>query len=141
MLCPKPEAAVGPLPPSPVQLARCIYASRREREVVFGAGLFGEPAWDLLLDIYIAGAEGKALSVSSACVGAGVPESTALRRLRRLERDGLVLRRRCPVDARVVYLTLADAAREALELLLERWSARAPGGHSCRLKTPAHTGV
>ena len=61
-------------------LARKAYALRRKRAALFGnPDLFGEPAWDILLDLYIAAGEGKPVSVSSACIGSAAPATTGLR--------------------------------------------------------------
>jgi hypothetical protein len=50
-----------------VELARQMYHARRERSVLDRwEDLFGEPAWDLLLDLYVATHEGRMGSVSSA---------------------------------------------------------------------------
>lgn len=88
-------------------LARNFYRSRRLRSRVFGdTQLFGEPAWDILLDLFVAEAEAKPLSVTSACIGAAVPTSTALRWLVILEEQGLVRRENDPSDARRVFLHL-----------------------------------
>lgn len=70
---PGADAPGRPLPRSErryLALARQAYALRRKRAAIFGnPELFGEPAWDILLDLYIAHAEAKPVSVSSACSG------------------------------------------------------------------------
>lgn len=90
-----------------VELARRFYRSRRLRPQVFSDdALFGEPAWDILLDLFIAESEHKRLSVTAACIGAAVPTSTALRWLVILESRGFVRRENDPTDARRVFLHL-----------------------------------
>ncbi len=92
-----------------VDLARAIYRSRRARSRAFNDdALFGEPAWDMLLDLFIAEADGKQLSITAACIGAAVPNSTALRWLVILEGRGLVRREDDPRDARRVFLHLTS---------------------------------
>lgn len=92
-----------------VELARRFYRSRRMRPRVFSdEALFGEPAWDMLLDLFIAEADGKRLSVTAACIGSAVPTSTALRWLVILEERGLVRRENDPTDARRVFLNLTS---------------------------------
>ncbi len=92
-----------------VTLARRFYRSRRLRPRVFSdEALFGEPAWDMLLDLFIAEADGKRLSVTAACIGSAVPTSTALRWLVILEDRGLVRRENDPSDARRVFLQLTS---------------------------------
>jgi hypothetical protein len=74
-------------------VARKTFADRRRRSQIAGTGdLFGEPAWDILLNLFIAGCEGRRLSVAALCSDAGAPESTALRWIAVLERRGLIVR-------------------------------------------------
>ena len=65
---------------SPIEIARYTYLMRRTRNAIFGSpDMFGEPAWDIPLDLYIAYAENKPVSVSSACIGSASPPTTGLR--------------------------------------------------------------
>jgi hypothetical protein len=59
-------------------LARRYLRHRRERERLL-PDLFADPAWDILLDLFAASIERRPVSVSSACVAAAVPPTTALR--------------------------------------------------------------
>ena len=91
--------------------ARRTYRNRRSRAAVFGdESLFGEPAWDLMLDLFIAAKERKRVPVTSACIGAAVPTTTALRWLAVLEERGLVVREADPCDARRVFVRLSAEA-------------------------------
>ena len=91
--------------------ARRTYRNRRSRSAHFqDESLFGEPAWDLLLDLFIAAKERKRVPVTSACIGAAVPTTTALRWLAVLEERGLVLREADPSDARRVFVRLSAEA-------------------------------
>ena len=97
-------------------LAREIYANRRNREGIFGnPELFGEPAWDILLDLYIAHVEGKPVSVSSACIGSAAPPTTGLRWLGVLAEHDLVLREHDPEDQRRVLVRLTEQGLEAMD--------------------------
>jgi len=58
-----------------LRLARHTYRRRRSRILFFEESLFGEPAWDLLLDLFIAAKERKRVPVTSACIGAAVPHN------------------------------------------------------------------
>lgn len=89
-------------------LAREAYAVRRRRGAIFANDeIFGEPAWDILLDLYIAHVESKPVSVSSACIGSAAPPTTGLRWLGVLAEQELILRQHDPEDQRrvLVYLT------------------------------------
>lgn len=90
-------------------VAQDLYRERQRRREIFGDDLFGEPAWDLLLDLYIAEKTGTRTSVTAACLGANVPGTTALRYLQQLEERGLVLREGDRRDARRVFVRLSEA--------------------------------
>ena len=98
-------------------IARRYLASRRRRCELFASALFSDPAWDMLLDLFAARAEGRRISVSSACIASGVATSTALRWVTQLEADGLVKRRPDPRDGRRTFLEISVDAAESVE----RW--------------------
>jgi predicted transcriptional regulator len=105
-------------------LAAAVYGARMERSRCLPMSLFGEPAWDMLLDLFINTARGLRLGTTSLCLGSNAPQSTALRYVERLEEEGLV-RRYQPVDDRrlnCVELTPRGKKqmREYLSLMLSR---------------------
>jgi hypothetical protein len=103
-------------PKNQLALARKAYALRRKRTAIFGnAELFGEPAWDILLDLFIAQAEGKSVSVSSACIGSAAPATTGLRWLGVLADEGLVVRENDAEDQRRVLVRLTARGLSAME--------------------------
>lgn len=102
------EASISPArEPSTLTLARMLYAERRRRDRTFPSDLFGEPSWDILLDLFIAAGEGRRVPTTSACIGAHVPPTTALRWLRLLEKCGLVEREEDAHDGRRTFVRLS----------------------------------
>jgi hypothetical protein len=98
------------------EFAREAYATRRRRSTIFkNAELFGEPAWDILLDLYIAHVENKPVSVSSACIGSAAPPTTGLRWLGVLAENGLVIREHDPEDQRRVLVRLTESGLSAMD--------------------------
>lgn len=93
-----------------VDLAAAAYRARRGRDACFGddADLFGEPAWDILLDLYSARSAGREVTVTSACAAARVPNTTALRHIGNLEERGMIIRLADPEDRRRSILRLSD---------------------------------
>lgn len=107
----------GPAEDHPLwgELARQAYADRRRRAKLFeNEDLFGEPAWDILLDLFIAAKERRRVSVTSACIGSAVPSTTALRWISLLEREDLLLREADTADARRIYVKLTARGYTAM---------------------------
>jgi hypothetical protein len=105
-----------------VDRARAIYAARRRRDAMLGtaAQFFHDPAWDILLDLFIQTDEQQIVSVSSACVGACVAHTTALRCLKAMERNGVVSFRRDPFDKRRCFVGLTvETYRRMVDWLAE----------------------
>jgi DNA-binding MarR family transcriptional regulator len=95
-------------------LAEEVYRERRRRAQHFSQRLFGEPGWDILLDLYAAAVRGETVSVSNACRAADAPPSTALRWLQHLEDDRLVERIADPTDARRHFVRLSKRGLERM---------------------------
>jgi DNA-binding MarR family transcriptional regulator len=112
--------------PSGYRMVADILRLRRLRDKLFGGDLFGEPAWDMLLEVYAAEWTGRKLSVSGACYASGVPSSTALRWILRLERDGWLRRIGDPSDRRRSWLILSEEAHKKICDLLSRMGAGHP---------------
>ena len=91
-----------------------IYAERRRRDALFPDGLFGEPAWDLLLAMFTAREKGQAMILCRAYKAAGVSDTTGRRLLDRMEEEGLITRRRAPRSRKMRIVELTDLAVERL---------------------------
>lgn len=80
--------------------------------------MFGEPSWDILLDLFIAQGKARPVSVSSACIASSTPQSTALRYVGLLEKVGLIRRAKDPRDGRRHYLELTEAGLSNMQAYL-----------------------
>ena len=81
--------------------------------------MFGEPAWDMMLALYVAEQEGGRLTVSRLAKLSEAPLTTAIRWIDYLDQARLISRRTHPTDARVVIIELTETARDKLETYLE----------------------
>lgn len=93
---------------------RATIRARRLRDQHFASELFADPAWDMLLDLYAARLEGRRVSVSSLCIAAAVPPTTALRWIGTMHDADLFGREADPTDKRRAHITLTDRAAAAM---------------------------
>lgn len=75
---------------------------------------FADPAWDMLLDLLQAEIVQHRVPVSSLCIAAAVPATTALRWITSMTDRGMLVRRDDPYDGRRVFMELAPATSAAL---------------------------
>jgi len=100
-----------------VAKAKQVIANRRRRKDIFGATMFGEPAWDMLLWLYAL--EGSARqSLSGLSELSGATKTTALRWIDYLEQEQLVRRQVHPTDRRAAFVHLTEKGTAAVELYL-----------------------
>jgi hypothetical protein len=96
------------------QMVRQVIANRQARARFFDAELFGDPAWDMLLDLTAAHGEGAQVSVTSLCIAASVPATTALRWLTQMVESGIFVRVPDPADKRRAFIALSDRSLAAM---------------------------
>jgi DNA-binding MarR family transcriptional regulator len=104
----------GDLPPLSADTVRSVIRARRLRSRYFSEELFADPAWDMLLDLLQAEIAHLRVPVSSLCIAAAVPATTALRWLKTMVSQGIFIRRADPHDGRRVFVELAPDASGAL---------------------------
>jgi hypothetical protein len=103
-------------------IAQWLYWSRGLRADMLSKDLFGEPAWDLLLDLYIRDKTGSRSSVTSACIGSRAPHTTALRHIAALSKSNWIMRIPDESDRRRFWLALTPNAIKALDRHFDRLS-------------------
>ena len=81
-----------------------LAANRRRRHL--SAEWFGEPAWEMLLELFIQFAGGARVSTKSLVIASGAPDTTGLRVIDRLVEAGLVERSPSQLDKRVTQVSL-----------------------------------
>jgi DNA-binding MarR family transcriptional regulator len=109
------EARFGKRVPSvSVETISKVIRARRLRTRYFPDDLFADPAWDIMLDLLRAEASQMRVSVSSLCLAAEVPATTALRWIKSMEKQGLIIRRADPHDGRRVFIELSPDTSLAL---------------------------
>ena len=98
-----------------LSLVEAMLSVRRRIANHFAPDLFADPARDLLLDLYASGLRGKTVAISSACIAAAVPATTALRWIRKLHQADLVEFEKDIDDNRRVLIRLTGNAVARME--------------------------
>ncbi|WP_448658634.1 hypothetical protein ACPVPU_14285 [Sphingomonas sp. CJ99] len=115
---PPSDAGDTPVPAVAASDLRAAIRARRLRDRYFPADLFGDPAWDILLDLMLAEIEHRRVPVSSLCIAAAVPPTTALRWIGQMTEQKLLTREADALDRRRSYIKLtADAGIRMRRLL------------------------
>lgn len=95
--------------------ARQLLRDRERRTQFLPPGMLGEPAWELLLQLY-AEQNGARMNIARLTSAVRLPPSTALRWLGYLEGKQLVCKEAHPTDQRSSFIELTAQAIEALDL-------------------------
>ncbi|RHW19418.1 MarR family transcriptional regulator [Sphingomonas gilva] len=118
------EAGEGAEPSAPA--IRAMIRARRTRDQYFAPELFADPAWDILLDLMAARLEGRDVAVSSLCIAAAVPPTTALRWISAMTEQGLLVRIADADDRRRVFIRLSNDAAERMAACLAALNRNGP---------------
>lgn len=103
------------------QLVTKLLRLRRQRSSVFDADLFGEPAWDMLLELYLADLRHVRHSVSGLCKLSGGPTTTAIRWLAKMEAAGLLKREGDAHDQRRLWVILTQDGYSRIDTLIDQF--------------------
>ena len=112
-----PETMAPPrtdVPNVSAEALRAMIRARRLRSTYLPADLFADPAWDMLLDLLQAELVQHRVPVSSLCIAAAVPATTALRWIKSMTDRGLLVRRDDPHDGRRVFIEMAPSTSAGL---------------------------
>lgn len=99
-------------------LARTNLRARRIRNRHLPRSIFGEPAWDMLLALYLSAQGEERQTISRLTKLSGAPATTASRWIDYLVRTGLATRCISPTDKRVAFIDITERGRLAVEAYL-----------------------
>ena len=97
--------------------AQWVRAFRLRRRELLPDALFSEPAWDVLIELYLAHGRHR-VSTTALSDGAGVAIATLLRWLEYLTQNGLVAVTKSPTDARMRFIDLTGKGLAAMTIFL-----------------------
>lgn len=97
-----------------IACVRRLIRERKMREKFFPDARFGEPAWDILLDLTLAWLEDHNVATSSVAIASGVPMSTAMRWVVEMVEAGLIDRWSDPTDGRRNFVQISRLTQTAM---------------------------
>lgn len=101
-----------------LQEARHQFKTQLLREAHFEGLPFHETGWEILLELYIAEAEGRKLNVTAIGLDGHIPNATLVRWIALLEHRKLVFRQPDTIDRRRTWIGLTSLGSEKLDLCL-----------------------
>lgn len=105
-----------------LSLASFLIEMRRDMASHFAKGIFRDEAWDIILQLYIAAAEGQELFVKQVLLAVKMPPTSALRLLERIEEAHLIERRQNEHDRRQTMVRLTSHGLRATTAALRTFS-------------------
>ena len=99
--------------------ARLAYEISARRRFALGQGLFADPAWNILLDLFLSDEGGRDLSVTAVCIGSRSSAATALRYITLLVERKLIDRIADEHDGRRTYVRLTAKGWNAMVSLFD----------------------
>ena len=103
-----------------IATARMLLNNRRARCHHFNSTFFGEPAWDIMLVLYITDVSGDRQTIGKLAAWIATPPTTVLRWVGLMEMEGLVERQAHPTDRRSAFIRLTANGRKSLESFLRQ---------------------
>ena len=93
---------------------------RRLRNEAFPSGYFSDFAWDILLELDKAARQERRYVVSDAGAEVGIPLTTAVRYIAKMERDGYIEREVDITDRRRTFVSLTEKGAQALNSTFDK---------------------
>lgn len=100
-------------------VARRVAEMRRSKKSILSSPIFVEPAWDMMLDLFVAQNMERDIGLTSVAMASGVPLSTALRHLKVIEMQKLVKRYPDEKDGRVCNVRLTEKGINKMRNILQ----------------------
>ena len=106
-----------------VEQAQAVLAERRLRRRFLPSELFHEPAWDMMLALFVSRDERQPMNIKALVSMSDAPVTTSQRWIDHLHKLKLIDRVIDPVDRRRMEISLSDAGYAAITAYLRRMGA------------------
>ncbi len=102
-----------------IDICKRMVAMRKIVGVSLGYSLCPNPVWDMLLDLYLADHDHRAVFMLSLCGAANIPSSTAQRKIVEMEKAGWLRRESRNTDRRCIEVKLTPDGTWLVNSLLD----------------------
>jgi hypothetical protein len=102
-------------------LVEQILCARQFRSSIFGKGLFADPAWDIVLTLYLGQLRNESVPIARLAKAASVSASGVDRWLAVLDQQGLIERTRTISDNEEFQVGLSQKGSSAMRRWLAQW--------------------
>ena len=116
-----------------VELVSQIVHARRTRSDFFAPEIFSDPAWDMLLVLFLGKVQGEVMTPYHFAQAVASPVSASFRWIDILERAGLVHSTRDPSSMEIKTVELASRGWSAIIQWSQRWFESCPDNGSERV--------
>ena len=99
---------------------------RRSRDALLGPKLFSDPAWEILLLLYLSALRSQQVTVSDCAVDTGMSEATATRWVATLEAQDMLKRSKDANDRRRCFIAATPFTFNAMNRLFDNASWQRP---------------
>jgi DNA-binding MarR family transcriptional regulator len=114
------------VPADAAEIVSQFICARQKRAAVFSPGLFSDPAWDILLALFLTELRQQKLATTELALLTPVPLTTALRWIDALEQKGWVRRTADPSDQRRIFVDLSARGSSAMHAWVKDWIETQP---------------
>lgn len=105
-----------------IESAKLLMHFRRELEKYFPRFTFHDESWDVLLELFLSTAHGEELCVKQVLLSTGMPATSAMRLLERLEGAGLIFKSRSIQDRRQTMVNFTEEGIQSTASMLKAFS-------------------
>ncbi len=107
--------------PDLARLVSRMIRAREKRAAVFSPNLFSDPAWDIMLTLFLAQLRQRRMAASDLSSATAVPLTTTHRWIDTLEQKGWLRRSPDPLDQRRVFVQLSERGSAAMGVWISDW--------------------
>lgn len=103
-------------------MVECMISGRQLRRELFDVGLFADPVWDILLELYRANIDRQRITIAKLCDATALPASTAVRYIRALVEERIVVTEAIPAGQQDTVPKLTETGVVTMRAFCERFS-------------------